>query len=166
VLEAWYGGEEIGRAIAETLTGANNPSGRLPVTFYRSESQLPPFEDYSMKGRTYRYFKGDALFGFGFGPSYSAFQYSGLRSQRTANGARILARIKNDSARDGDEVVQLYLGSNGDPDDAIRQLRGFQRVHLRAGERQRRRRSTGREGCAGRGSPVALQGGHLNVRPF
>jgi beta-glucosidase len=134
VLEAWYGGEEIGTAIAETLTGANNPSGRLPVTFYRSVNQLPPFDDYSMKGRTYRYFKDDALFGFGFGLSYSAFQYSGLRSQRTAKGARILARVKNDSARDGDEVVQLYVGSNGEPDDAIRQLRGFQRVHLRAGE--------------------------------
>jgi len=134
VLEAWYGGEEIGTAIAETLAGANNPSGRLPVTFYRAVDQLPPFDDYSMKGRTYRYFKDEALFGFGFGLSYSAFEYSGLRAQRTANGARIVVRIKNNSARDGDEVAQLYLDGGGEAGDAIRQLRGFQRVHIRAGE--------------------------------
>jgi len=134
VLEAWYGGEEIGTAIAETLAGANNPSGRLPVTFYRGVSQLPPFDDYSMMGRTYRYFKDNALFGFGFGLSYSTFQYSALRAQRTAKGARIVVRVKNNSARDGDEVVQLYADGGGAADDAIRRLRGFQRVHLRAGE--------------------------------
>jgi beta-glucosidase len=134
VMEAWYGGEEIGTAIAETLAGANNPSGRLPVTFYRGVSQLPPFDDYSMKGRTYRYFKDEALFGFGFGLSYSTFQYSGLRAQRTAKGARIVVRVKNNSARDGDEVVQLYADGGGAADDAIRRLRGFQRLHLRAGE--------------------------------
>ena len=134
VMEAWYGGEEIGTALAETLAGANNPSGRLPVTFYRGVSQLPPFDDYSMKGRTYRYFKDEALFGFGFGLSYSTFQYSGLRTQRTAKGARIVVRVKNNSARDGDEVVQLYADGGGAADDAIRRLRGFQRVHLRAGE--------------------------------
>jgi len=134
VLEAWYGGEEIGTAIAETLSGANNPAGRLPVTFYRNISQLPPFEDYSMKGRTYRYFKDDALFGFGFGLSYSTFQYSALRAQRTATGAKITARVKNNSSRDGDEVVQLYVDGGGAADDPIRQLRGFERVHLRAGE--------------------------------
>src|SRR6202040_110269 len=76
VLEAWYAGEEAGTAIAETLTGVNNPAVRLPVTFYRSVDQLPPFEDYSMKNRTYRYFKGEPLYGFGFGLSYSQFQYS------------------------------------------------------------------------------------------
>src|SRR5580658_8113065 len=134
VLEAWYGGEEIGTAIAETLSGANNPSGRLPVTFYRGVDQLPPFDDYSMQGRTYRYFKDEALFGFGFGLSYSTFQYSALRAQRTAKGARIVVRVKNNSARDGDEVVQLYADGGGAADDAIRRLRGFQRVHLRAGE--------------------------------
>ena len=134
VLEAWYGGEEIGTAIAETLAGANNPGGRLPVTFYRGVDQLPPFDDYSMKGRTYRYFKDEALFGFGFGLSYSTFQYSGLRAQRTAKGARIVVRVKNNSARDGDEVAQLYADGGGGANDPIRQLRGFQRVHLRAGE--------------------------------
>jgi len=131
VLQLWYGGEEAGTAIAETLAGVNNPSGRLPVTFYRSAEQLPPFEDYSMDGRTYRYFKGDALYGFGFGLSYSKFAYSGIRARRTAKGAQVSARVKNDSGREGDEVVQLYVnGARG----AIRQLRGFQRVHLAAGE--------------------------------
>jgi beta-glucosidase len=131
VLQLWYGGEEAGTAIAETLAGANNPSGRLPVTFYRDVNQLPPFEDYSMNGRTYRYFKGDPLYGFGYGLSYSRFQYSGLKTQRTAKGAQVSARVKNDSAREGDEVVQLYLSGAG---DAVRQLRGFERIHLRPGE--------------------------------
>ena len=133
VLELWYGGEEAGTAIAETLAGANNPSGRLPVTFYRDIDQLPPFEDYSMNGRTYRYFKGDPLYAFGYGLSYSRFQYSGLKAQRTANGAQVSARVKNDSAREGDEVVQLYLSGGA---GAIRQLRGFERIHLRPAETQ------------------------------
>jgi beta-glucosidase len=133
VLELWYGGEEAGTAIAETLAGANNPAGRLPVTFYRGVDQLPPFDDYSMNGRTYRYFKGDPLYGFGFGLSYSKFQYSGLKAQRTAKGAQVSVRVKNDSPREGDEVVQLYV-TGDDGSEAIRQLRGFQRVHLRAGE--------------------------------
>ncbi len=111
----WYGGEEAGTAIAETLAGQNNPAGRLPVTFYRSVDQLPPFDDYAMKGRTYRYFKGDRLYGFGFGLSYSKFQYSGLRTQRTATGAQISVSVKNDSSRDGDEVVQLYVSGGGAP---------------------------------------------------
>jgi beta-glucosidase len=134
VLEAWYNGEEAGTAIAETLAGVNNPGGRLPVTFYKSVDQLPKFEDYAMKGRTYRYFTGDALYGFGFGLSYSKFTYSGLRTQRNAAGAKVNVRVKNDSTRDGDEVVQLYVSGAGGADDPIRNLRGFQRVHLRAGE--------------------------------
>jgi beta-glucosidase len=132
LLEAWYGGEEAGTAIVETLTGANNPAGRLPVTFYKSADQLPAMTDYAMKGHTYRYFKGDPLFSFGFGLSYSSFQYSSLRTQRTANGAEISATVKNTSTRDGDEVVQLYVS---DPaGEEIRNLRGFERIHLRAGE--------------------------------
>jgi beta-glucosidase len=134
VLESWYNGEEAGTAIAETLAGVNNPAGRLPVTFYKSVDQLPKFEDYAMKGRTYRYFKGDALYGFGFGLSYSKFTYSGLRTQRDAAGAKVSVRVKNDSSREGDEVVQLYLSGAGGADDPVRNLRGFQRVHLRAGE--------------------------------
>jgi beta-glucosidase len=132
VLELWYGGEEAGTAIAETLAGANNPAGRLPVTFYHSVDQLPAFDDYSMDGRTYRYFKGDALYGFGFGLSYSKFVYSGLKAKRSGATASISVQVKNSSPRDGDEVVQLYVA--GDSDGAIRDLRGFQRVHLGAGE--------------------------------
>ena len=78
ILEAWYPGEEGGAAIAETLSGKNNPAGRLPVTFYASTEQLPPFEDYSLQNRTYRYFKGKPLYGFGYGLSYTHFSYSGL----------------------------------------------------------------------------------------
>ena len=134
VLELWYGGEECGTAIAETLAGVNNPGGRLPVTFYKGIDQLPKFDDYSMKGRTYRYFSGEPLYGFGFGLSYSTFQYSALKAQRTASGAQISVRVKNASGPDGDEVVQLYVNGGGGEGDPIRQLRGFERVHLRKGE--------------------------------
>jgi beta-glucosidase len=131
ILESWYNGEEAGTAIAETLAGINNPSGRLPVTFYRGVEQLPPFENYNMDGRTYRYFKGDSLWGFGFGLSYSKFAYSGIRAERNAGGAKVSVRVKNDSKAEGDEVAQMYFSGGS---DAIRQLRGFQRVHLRPGE--------------------------------
>jgi beta-glucosidase len=127
VIAAWYGGEEAGAAIAETIAGVNNPAGRLPVTFYKNIEQLPPFEEYAMKGRTYRHFTGDALWGFGYGLSYSKFAYSGLRVQ----GANISVRVKNESSREGDEVVQVYATG---PGDAIRTLLAFDRVHLRAGE--------------------------------
>jgi beta-glucosidase len=134
LLAAWYGGEEAGTAIAETLAGVNNPAGRLPVTFYRSVDQLPPFTDYAMKGRTYRYFEGEPLYPFGFGLSYSTFAYSGLSAKRTAEGAEIRATVENTSARDGDEVVQLYVGGGPEEGAPTRSLRGFQRIHLRAGE--------------------------------
>ena len=133
ILSAWYGGEEAGSALAETLAGSNNPAGRLPVTFYGSTSQLPPFTDYSMKGHTYRYFKGAPLYPFGFGLSYSTFEYSGLTAERTAKSAKIQVTVRNASSLDGDEVVQLYVEGGAD-DAAIRNLRGFERVHLRAGE--------------------------------
>jgi len=95
---------------------------------------LPKFEDYSMKGRTYRYFTGDTLYDFGFGLSYSKFQYSTLHTQRTAAGATVSVHVTNDSLREGDEVVQLYVSGGGSSDDPIRNLKGFQRVHLKAGE--------------------------------
>ncbi len=135
LLAAWYAGEEAGTAIAETLSGINNPAGRLPVTFYKSVDQLPPFENYDMKGRTYRYFEGDPLYPFGFGLSYSIFAYSDLNVKRTPNGAEIRATVRNISSRDGDEVVQLYIGGGPEKEAPIRNLRGFQRVHLRAGEK-------------------------------
>ena len=134
LVAAWYGGEEAGTAIAETLAGVNNPAGRLPVTFYKGVEQLPSFTDYAMKGRTYRYFKGEPLYPFGFGLSYSTFAYSGLRALRTAHGAEVRATVKNTSIRDGDEVVQLYVAGGPEEGAPVRSLRGFQRVHLRAGE--------------------------------
>ena len=134
VLAAWYGGEEIGTAIGDTLTGVNNPAGRLPVTFYRSVDQLPPFEDYAMRGRTYRYFTGDPLYRFGFGLSYSTFQYSNLRAQSTSGRHVVTVRVRNTSSRDGDEVVQLYVSGGSGPTDPIRQLAGFTRIRVRAGE--------------------------------
>lgn len=136
LLEAWYGGEEAGTAIAETLAGVNNPAGRLPVTFHASAEQLPPFRDYSMKGRTYRYFEGVPLYPFGFGLSYSSFAYSRLVAARTGNGALVRATVENTSARDGDEVVQLYVSGGPEPRAPLRSLRGFMRIALRAGERR------------------------------
>ena len=125
ILEAWYPGEEGGTAIAQTLAGDNNPAGRLPVTFYQSVDQLPPFTDYSMAGRTYRFFTGQPLYGFGYGLSYSSFHYSELAVAAAAGSLQIAARVTNDSSRDGEEVVQLYMGG---------ELKGFQRVQLAAGE--------------------------------
>jgi beta-glucosidase len=138
ILQAWYPGEEGGAAIAETLAGENNPAGRLPVTVYRGVEQLPDFTDYSMAKRTYRYFSGEPLYPFGFGLSYSTFAYSGLElSSRTIAAGQPLqvkVDVKNSSSRDGDEVVQVYLRFpklDGAPRHAVR---GFSRVHLRAGE--------------------------------
>jgi beta-glucosidase len=145
VLAAWYGGEEAGNAIAETLVGVNNPAGRLPVTFYKSVDQLPPFTDYAMKGRTYRYFKGDPLYPFGFGLSYSSFAYSDLRAKQTSKGAEISATVKNTSSREGDEVVELYIRGGAGDDAPILSLRGFQRIHLRANESRQVRLTLGRE---------------------
>jgi len=136
LLTMWYGGEEAGNAIAETLAGDSNPAGRLPVTFYKSVEQLPAFTDYAMKGRTYRYFSGEPLYPFGFGLSYSSFGYSGLSARRMASGATVQVTVQNTSRRDGDEVVQLYVAGDGSAEAPIRNLAGFQRIHLRAGEKR------------------------------
>jgi beta-glucosidase len=137
IVQAWYPGEEGGTAIAETLAGDNNPAGRLPVTFYASVEQLPPFADYSMANRTYRYFKGKPWHGFGFGLSYSKFAYSGLRlpAQPLAPGdsAVIEVDVRNVSHRAGDEVVELYLVQPKGALTPIRTLAAFTRVHLTPG---------------------------------
>jgi beta-glucosidase len=147
LLEAWYPGEEGGRAVAETLAGLNNPAGRLPVTFYKGVEQLPPFDEYSMAQRTYRYFKGEPLYPFGFGLSYSRFAYAGLTlSATTLKAGQPLAasvRVRNTSPRDGDEVVQLYLEFPPTAGAPIRALRAFERVHLRSGETRSLRLSLG-----------------------
>ena len=138
ILEAWYPGEAAGQAIAETLDGKNNPAGRLPVTFYRSIDQIPAFENYSMKGRTYRYFHGDPLYPFGYGRSYTHFTYSNLKlSSQTLNAEDDLlvdADVRNVGLRPGDEVVELYLTP---PQSALAprvELEGFERIHIEPGE--------------------------------
>lgn len=141
IVQAWYPGEEGGTAIAEVLFGDYNPAGRLPVTFYKSVDQLPPFDNYQMDGRTYRFFKGEPLYPFGHGLSYTRFKYSSLKvsSPRVAQGEKVLvsAEVENSGTRAGDEVVQLYL-TNRDASVRvpIRSLAGVERLHLKAGERR------------------------------
>ena len=140
ILDAWYAGEEGGTAIAQTLAGVNNPAGRLPVTFYKGVEQLPEFEDYSMKNRTYRYFTGEPLYPFGYGLSYSTFEYSGLKLSspelQAGDSLSVEVNVKNTSKRAGDEVAQLYLNFPKTPGAPLRALRGFTRIHLDAGEQR------------------------------
>jgi beta-glucosidase len=134
VVEAWYPGEQGGRAIADVLTGAYNPGGRLPMTFYASAGQLPPFADYAMKGRTYRYFGGTPEYGFGHGLSYTHFAY-GRPEVRVAGEDRIVSvRVTNAGERAGDEVAQLYVSPPQGGGVPLRSLKGFERIHLAAGE--------------------------------
>ena len=141
ILESWYPGEEGGTAIAQTLSGKNNPGGRLPVTFYTGIEQLPPFEDYAMKGRTYRYFEGKPLYPFGYGLSYTTFSYRGLRLlKKTIHAGDPLAAevtVTNTGSSEGDEVAQVYLSFPNVPGAPLRALRGFQRLHLKPGESQK-----------------------------
>ncbi len=134
LLEAWYPGEAGGEAIADVLTGEVNPSGRLPVTFYASNDQLPPFTDYSMKNRTYRYFTGEPLYKFGDGLSYTTFHYADLKlsSESLAAGEALTAdvRVTNTGNRAGDDVAQIYLIPPSGTEYPLRNLVGFQRVHL------------------------------------
>ncbi|MGC2399052.1 MAG: glycoside hydrolase family 3 C-terminal domain-containing protein [Acidobacteriaceae bacterium] len=138
ILEAWYPGEEGGTAIAETLAGDNNPAGRLPVTFYASLDQLPPFENYSMAGRTYRYFAGQPLYGFGDGLSYTTFAFNHLKLSQTdlkaGDPLTVEADVTNTGQRKGDEVVELYLRGPQMGGAPLRSLRGFKRISLSAGE--------------------------------
>lgn len=138
ILEAWYPGEEGGTAVAQTLSGRNDPAGRLPVTFYKSVDQLPPFGDYNMKGRTYRYFTGKPLYPFGYGLSYTQFSFSGLTipKETIKAGEPLMASVTvtNTGKVAGDEVAEVYLkfpDVAGRPDIA---LRGYRRVHLEPGQ--------------------------------
>ena len=142
ILAAWYPGQQGGNAVADVLFGDVNPSGRLPVTFYRSLAQLPPFDDYAMKGRTYRYFEGDPLYPFGHGLSYTRFEYSDLRLGKTSLGPRetldASVSVRNAGSRAGDEVVQLYARTLAPKRTMPRKnLRGFERVALNPGEQRR-----------------------------
>ena len=138
IVQAWYAGQEGGTAVADVLFGAVNPSGKLPVTFYRSSEQLPDYEDYSMQGRTYRYFN-DPLFAFGYGLSYTTFQVgkatltsSNMKSSNIQ--ATLTVPVSNTGRRDGTEVIQLYLRDLGDTQGPRRSLRAFQRVEVKAGQ--------------------------------
>ncbi len=141
IIEAWYPGEEGGTAIADVLFGNYNPSGRLPVTFYKSVDQLPPFTDYSMQGRTYRYFKGDPLYPFGFGLSFTTFKYDNLKfkpnSVKAGEPVTVSVEVQNVGDRAGEEVVQLYLSDlEASVPVAIRALAGFDRVSLNPREKR------------------------------
>jgi len=141
IVDAWYPGEEGGTAVAQTLSGRNNPAGRLPVTFYTGVDQLPPFEDYSMKGRTYRYFEGTPLYPFGYGLSYTKFSYSGLAVPTSAvqAGSPVVAEVTvtNSGSKAGDEVAQLYLSFPKVAGAPLKALRGFKRIHLEPGASQK-----------------------------
>ncbi len=138
ILEAWYPGQAGGTSIAQTLSGKNNPGGRLPVTFYTSLDQLPPFDDYAMANRTYRYFKGKPLFGFGYGLSYTTFSYSGLKlstkSLSAGDTLTVEADVKNTGTLPGDEVAELYLTPPHTAVSPALALDGFTRIHLSPGE--------------------------------
>jgi beta-glucosidase len=140
ILQTWYPGEEGGTALADLLFGDANPAGRLPVTFYKSVEQLPPFEDYRMAGRTYRYFTGEPLYPFGYGLSYTRFAYSKLVVPRRARaGATLTVRVRvtNAGSRPGDEVVQLYVKDvQASAPVPLRALQGFKRIRLRPGQSQ------------------------------
>lgn len=158
IVNAWYGGQAIGTALADVLFGDYNPAGRLPVTFYRSVDQLPSFTDYHMDGRTYRYFKGDPLYPFGYGLSYTTFKYSNLRVGRAGSSAphagtnldgslaphaaigqplEVSVDVQNTGNRDGDEVVELYVKHpNVQGRTPIHALDGFERIHLKKGEKK------------------------------
>ncbi len=138
---AWYPGEEGGSAVADVLFGDVNPAGRLPITFYRSVEQLPPFDDYGMEGRTYRYFRGEPTYPFGFGRSFTTFRYGTLAisPERGGVGAtfQVSVTVENTGARAGDEVVQLYVtDEQASGPVPIRSLADFRRIALAAGERQ------------------------------
>ena len=137
VLQAWYPGQAGGTAVADVLFGDYNPAGRLPITFYKNTAQLPDFEDYSMKGRTYRYMQEEPLFPFGHGLSYTTFAYGKASLDKKARAGkenRLTILLTNSGTRDGEEVIQVYVRNLQDPDGPEKSLRAFKRVSLRAGE--------------------------------
>lgn len=138
IMNAWYGGQSAGTAVADVLFGDYNPAGRLPVTFYKSDNDLPGFSNYSMNNRTYRYFKGEALYPFGYGLSYTTFNYSNVKIPAAIARGKVVTVsvvVKNTGKKDGEEVVQLYTAYKGVKAlNPIKALKGFQRITLKAGE--------------------------------
>lgn len=133
ILQVWYAGQEGGEAIADVLFGDYNPSGKLPITFYKSSDQLPDFEDYSMKGRTYRYFN-DPLFAFGYGLSYTQFSIGEGKIAKKGKNYTLNVPVSNIGKRDGTEIVQVYIRDLSDPEGPLKSLRAFQRVDVKAGQ--------------------------------
>ena len=133
ILQAWYAGQEGGTAVSDVLFGTVNPSGKLPVTFYKRTDQLPDYEDYSMRGRTYRYFS-DPLFAFGYGLSYTTFRFGRARAEAAEGGYRLSVPLTNTGTRPGEEVVQVYIRRVADANGPLKSLRAFRRVALKAGE--------------------------------
>jgi beta-glucosidase len=137
ILQAWYAGESGGQAIADVLFGDYNPSGKLPVTFYKNIKQLPDFENYSMKGRTYRYMS-DPLFPFGFGLSYTTFSIGTAQVSKneinSGGSMELTIPVSNTGKRDGTEIVQVYIRKINDSDGPLKTLRGFQRIDIAAGK--------------------------------
>ena len=133
ILQAWYAGQEGGTAVSDVLFGTVNPSGKLPVTFYKRTDQLPDYEDYSMRGRTYRYFS-DPLFAFGYGLSYTTFRFGRARAEAAEGGYRLSGPLTNTGTRPGEEVVQVYIRRVADANGPLKSLRAFRRVALKAGE--------------------------------
>jgi beta-glucosidase len=137
IVQVWYPGQEGGTAVADVLFGDFNPSGKLPVTFYRNSQQLPDYEDYSMKGRTYRYFN-DALFAFGYGLSYTNFDVKNAKLEKKGNAPTdwtLTVEVDNTGKRDGVETVQVYIRDLQDPDGPLKSLRAFARVSVKAGQK-------------------------------
>lgn len=132
IIQAWYAGEQGGHALADVLFGDYNPSGKLSVTFYRNDSQLPSFEDYKMEGRTYRYFNGTPLYPFGYGLSYTSFKYG----KPTYRDGKVMVDVKNTGEMDGTEIVQVYMRRPSDKMGPRKTLRGYARVNLKAGQQQ------------------------------
>ena len=134
ILQVWYAGQEGGTAIADVLFGDYNPAGKLPVTFYRNDAQLPDYEDYSMKGRTYRYFNAP-LFAFGYGLSYTTFEMRNEKLEMRNDGSgTFTVDVTNTGKKDGVEIVQLYVRNLADAEGPLKSLRGFQRVAVKAGQ--------------------------------
>ncbi len=159
ILNTWYGGQSAGTAIADVLFGDYNPAGRLPVTFYASDSDLPAFGDYDMKNRTYRYFKGKPLYEFGYGLSYTTFRYQNIKISGQSK-INVTATVTNTGSRDGEEVVQLYVSTTGQ-NAPIRSLKGFQRIFLKKGESRTVQFNLTREDLAvidNQGKPIPVKG--------
>ncbi|MEJ2055450.1 MAG: glycoside hydrolase family 3 C-terminal domain-containing protein [Calditrichaceae bacterium] len=137
IIQAWYGGESGGQAVADVLFGDYNPSGKLPITFYKNLKQLPDFEDYSMQGRTYRYMS-DPLFPFGFGLSYTTFSIGKAKFSKTTikadESVELIVPVTNKGNKNGVEIVQVYVRKVNDPNGPLKALKGFQRVNVAAGK--------------------------------